>query len=74
MVIANRLVEASERLHLLDVRIEKMGVANQALSEELYRQSSLMFLADKASESGFEAAQKLSYLDSSPKVAFGTTR
>ncbi len=73
VVIANRLVEASEKLRILDKSITQAETTNQDLSEQLHAPESLSQIAKVAREMGFTKTSRLVFLTTTPEVALGTT-
>ena len=57
ILIANRLVEASEKLRTLDQKIEVVKEANQSLSEQLRQPQSITFIEEKAKALGFKTSR-----------------
>ncbi|MEK7565598.1 MAG: hypothetical protein AAB506_00960 [Patescibacteria group bacterium] len=62
IAVANRLVEASDRLHNLEVRENILAVQNQKLSQEVRQTISLNYLEQKAKSLGLVSPQKVLYL------------
>ncbi|MBI4100051.1 hypothetical protein HY440_03520 [Candidatus Microgenomates bacterium] len=71
VVIANRLVEASEKLRTLDQKIEETKQANQLLAESLRQPQSLTAIETEAKIQGFAKTNNLVFLEKATPVAFG---
>jgi hypothetical protein len=62
IVVANRLVEASDRLHALEVKESILTSQNQNLSQELGQVFSLSYLQEKARSLGLVTPARVLYL------------
>lgn len=71
---ANRLVEASEKLRLLDNKIAVLDSQNQALEEEVRTQQSTEVLSQKAKTLGFIVNSHYSFLTPAPQMALEIVR
>lgn len=69
VVIANRLVEAGEKLRSLDQSTETAKKANQRLAEAVRLPQSLFQIEEKAKALGFVKTSHLVFLDSTERVA-----
>ena len=69
VVIANRLVEASEKMRVLDKNIENFKEANQNLSEAMRQPQSIAVIEDRAKALGFVKINRLVFLAKPTKVA-----
>lgn len=69
VVIANRLVEFSERLRALDKTIVETRDKNQILAESLRAPQSLTVIEDKAKALGFVNSGRLIFLTPAAQVA-----
>lgn len=62
IIVANRLVEASDRLHTLEVRENLLVNQNQKLVQELGQTVSLSSLQEKAKNLGLVSPTRVLYL------------
>ena len=69
VIIANHLVEASERLRAMDKNIQEAKDVNQQLSEQLRSPQSLIQIQVKAESLGFLKTNKIVFLQPAPDVA-----
>lgn len=69
VLIANRLVEASDKLRNLDLQIATMEDQNQSLSEGVRTKESLVAISDQAKTLGFLLSGQISYLSAFQPVA-----
>ncbi len=67
---ANRLVETSENLRLMDSQAQTLEVQNQVLSEEVRVKESMTYVETKVSNMGFIRSPHYAYLTIPNKVAF----
>lgn len=67
---ANRLVETSESLRVMDSQVQTLEAQNQILSEEVRVKESMAFVENKVSQMGFTATPHYAYLTTPSKVAF----
>lgn len=72
VVIANRLVEASEKLRVFDQTIAQIEKTNQNLSETLRGPSSITQIEEKAKTLGFVPTSHLVFLTKTPEMALET--
>ncbi len=63
VVIANRLVEATDKLHRLEVEEEKLQADNEILSENLRTKDSLISLRSEAEKMGFAPVTQVTYIE-----------
>lgn len=68
--VANRLVEASENLRRLDLAKQQLEEENQLLAEQIRRQESSVYVAQKAAELGLVAVKRFAYLTGGINVAW----
>lgn len=62
IIVANRLVEASDQLHKLEVRENNLNAQNQRLIQEIGQTFSLNSLQEKAKSLGLVPPSKILYL------------
>lgn len=70
VLIANRLVEASEKLRTLDREIVSIQNDNQTLAESLRSPRSLTFIEQQAKIAGFVKSDKVVFLAAPAPVAY----
>lgn len=61
--VANRLVDYSQKLHVMEIKENDLTIENSKLSLTYAKFSSLAYLKDKALNSGFIETTKISYID-----------
>lgn len=62
VVVANRLVEASDRLHALESQAARLSLENEKLARELGKSISLITLSQKAKVLGLIPPSRVFYL------------
>lgn len=62
IIVANRLVEASDRLHNLEIKEFQLTAQNQKLVQEIGQTISLNSLLEKAKNLGLVSPTKILYL------------
>lgn len=72
VVIANRLVDASEKLRTADRKIEAIKEANQNVFEALRQPQSITYVEEKAKTLGYTKAERLVFLSPQIQVALGS--
>ncbi len=69
VVLANRLVEDSGRLHTVDAKIAVLERTNALLSEEVREKSAIVYVESKAIAKGFTQVKTYSYIHPERPVA-----
>lgn len=70
VVIANRLIEDSEKLRQIDKHITALEETNQTLAEQLRAPQSLVTVEIAAQKAGFVKSDRLVFLAPAPSVAY----
>ncbi len=72
VILANRLIESSESLRNLDLKITQLTAENEQLGQTLRDKESLSVLAPDAQQAGFVRTAKLTFVQSPADVALQT--
>lgn len=72
VILANRLIESSESLRSLDLKITRLTAQNEQLDENLRGKESLSVVADNAQKAGFVKISRLTFVQSPADVALQT--
>jgi len=69
IIVANRMVEASDQLNHLDLERQQLLSENETLSQRLAAQESLVALKEQAKNLGFVPATKVTFIQPSIAIA-----
>lgn len=70
VIAANRLVETSENLRVMDQQVQNLEAENQVLSEQVRVEESMTYVESKVAKMGFTTSPHYAFLTAPSKVAF----